>query len=263
MKKYILFLLIPIFLGGCEKNYNNVVDSQISYQIESVSSFDNYVYSASDSLITISLKVNSSADIKDIYFDIYSSDNNKLNDSPVELYDNGVISNGDTTAGDNKYSARFPMSRSYPVGLYTIKYFITDINNNTKQAAIKSFEYDNNQNDLPPQISDLAAPDTVKVADPKSIIFMSVSASDPNGSTDIKEVYFISYRPDGSTSNEKNQMYDDGDDLHGDLKAGDGIYSILIQVTPQNTKGIYKFNFRATDRSNKLSNIISHNIVIQ
>ena len=263
MKKYILFLLIPIILGGCEKNYNNVVDNQISYQVESINSVDNFIYAPSDSLITISMDVNSPSNIREIYVDIYSSDDNKLNDSPVQLYDNGVIGNGDTTEGDNKYSTRFPLSRSYPVGTYTIKYYVTDINNNTKQVAVKSFEYDNNQNALPPQISNLFAPDTVTVADPKSVIFMTVSASDPNGLGDIKEVYFITYRPDGSTSNNKNQMYDDGDDFHGDFKAGDGIYSVFIQVTPQNPKGTYKFNFRASDRSGKLSNLISHNIVIQ
>ncbi len=263
MKKYILFLLIPIFLGGCEKNYNNVVDNQISYQVESVNSLDNFIYIPSDSLITISLSVNSPSNIKEIYADVYSSGNTKLNDSPVQLLDNGAAGNGDTTAGDNKYSARFPLSKSYPIGTYTIKYYITDVNDYTREVAVKSFEYDNNQNALPPQLSNLVAPDTVKVADPKSVIFMSVSASDPNGLGDIKEVYFITYRPDGSTSNNKNQMYDDGDDFHGDLKAGDGIYSVYIEVTPQNAKGTYKFNFRASDRSSKLSNLISHNIVIQ
>ncbi len=264
MKKYILFFLLPIFFWGCEKSYNNIVDSQSSYQVESVNSVDKFVYSSDDSLVTVSLTLNSAADIKNIYFDIYSSDNTQLNSSPVSLYDNGDAADGDSTAGDNKYSARFPLSRFYPVGIYSIKYFITDITDNTRQVAVKTFEYDNNQTAYPPQLSNLVSPDTVKVEDPKSVIFMSVNASDPNGLNDIKEVYFISYRPDGTSSGEKNQMYDDGDtNTNGDIKAGDGIYSILIEVTPQNNKGTYRFDFRATDRSSRLSNIISHNIVIQ
>ncbi len=264
MKKYLFLLFIPIFFGGCEKTNNDIVDSQISYQVESVNTVDNFYYISGDSLITVSLKLNSSADIKNIYFDIYSSDNAQLNDSPVEMYDNGVIDNGDTTAGDNVYSSKYPLSKSYPIGLYTIKFFITDLNSNTRQVAVRSFEYDNNQVNYPPHLSDLVAPNNVIVEDPKSVIFMSVAASDSNSLKDIKEVYFISYRPDGSTSGAKNQMFDDGNTQNdGDVTAGDGIYSILIEVTPQNTKGKYRFDFKAVDRSNKLSNIISHNIVIQ
>ena len=264
MKKYHFLILIPIILGGCEKTNNDIVDSQISYQVESVSTVNNFLYTSGDSLITVSLKVNSSADIQSIYFDIYSSDNAQLNASPVAMYDNGTADNGDTTAGDNIYSAKFPLSSSYPVGLYTIKFFITDLSNNTRQVAVRSFEYDNNQASYPPQLSDLVAPDSVVAEEPKTVIFMSVKVSDQNGLQDIKEVYFISYRPDGTTSGEKNQMFDDGDtQTNGDVKAGDGIYSILIQVTPQNTKGTYRFDFRAVDRTNKLSNIITHNIVVQ
>ena len=264
MKKYLFLILIPIILGGCEKTNNDIVDSQISYQVESVNTVDNFYYISSDSLITVTLKVNSSADIKNIYFDIYSSENAQLNASPVYMYDDGIINNGDTTAGDNTYSSKFPMSKSYPVGLYTIKFFITDLSNNTRQVAARSFEYDNNQVNYAPQLSDLVAPNSIIPEDPKSVIFMSVTASDSNSLGDIKEVYFISYRPDGTTSGEKNQMFDDGNTLNdGDVKAGDGIYSILIEVTPQNTKGTYRFDFRAVDRSNELSNIISHNIVVQ
>ena len=263
MKKYLFLLLIPIFLGGCEKTNNDIVDNQISYQVESVNTVDNFLYTTVDSLINVNLKVNSSADIKNIYFDIYSSDNTQLNASPVVMYDNGSPDNGDTTAGDNIYSSRFPLSKSYPVGLYTIKFFITDLNDNTRQVAVRSFEYDNNQVSYPPQLSNLVAPDSVAVQIPKSVIFMSVSASDPNGLNDIKEVYFISYRPDGTTSGTKNQMFDDGNtQTDGDVKAGDGIYSILIEVTPQNNKGTYRFDFRAVDRTSRLSNIISHNIVV-
>ncbi|MEJ2616840.1 MAG: hypothetical protein P8Z35_17940 [Ignavibacteriaceae bacterium] len=264
MKKYLFLILIPIILGGCEKTNNDIVDSQISYQVESVNTVDNFLYTSVDSLITVSLKVNSSSDIQSIYFDIYSSDNTQLNASSVMMYDNGSNDNGDTTAGDNIYSAKFPLSKNYPVGMYTIKFFITDLNNNTRQVALRSFEYDNNQTSYPPQLSDLVAPDSVVAVEPKTVIFMSVKASDQNGLQDIKEVYFISYRPDGTSSGEKNQMFDDGNSLtDGDVKAGDGIYSILIQVTPQNTKGTYRFEFRAVDRSSKLSNIISHNIVVQ
>ena len=59
-------------------------------------------------------------------------------------------------------------------------------------------------------------------------------------------------------------MFDDGNlALHGDQVAGDGIYSLLIQISSTNDKGTYRLEFQAKDRGGKLSNIINHNLLIQ
>ncbi len=79
---------------------------------------------------------------------------------------------------------------------------------------------------------------------------------DPNGASDILEIYFIVYRPDGTTNNNKVLLFDDGKPENGDVIAGDGIYSRLIQVDQSNQKGTYRFEFRAKDRLGDLSNII-------
>ena len=108
------------------------------------------------------------------------------------------------------------------------------------------------------------APDTIKVADPKSVILLTIVASDPNGFDDIKSVYFTVRRPDGTSSGNKTQMFDDGDfEADGDLKKGDGTFSILVEITPSNAKGVYRFDFQAVDLGGALSEIISHNIVVQ
>jgi len=266
MKKYFMFLLIPIFFWGCEKDYENVVENQISYQVESVSSVDKFVYSVDDSLIIVSIKVNSSSYIKNIFFDIYSSDDTQLNNSPVELYDNGFTGNGDTTAGDNRYSTRYPLSRIYPFGIYTIKYFITDINDITKQVAVKTFEYDNGQENAAPFISNLVMPDSIKKE--KQFIF-TVTASDSNGLSDIKNVFYKTYRPDGtlvvnSEGISQFPLFDDGKTSdNGDKAAGDGIFSVALTFPSNQPSGIWRFDFQATDRRGKASNIISHNIVVQ
>ena len=89
-------------------------------------------------------------------------------------------------------------------------------------------------------------------------------AMDSNGVNDIKEVYYIVYKPDGSTSGAKLLLFDDGNiEDHGDLVAGDGIYSRLIQINETNDKGTYRFEFQAEDRSGDLSNIINHFVLIQ
>ena len=86
---------------------------------------------------------------------------------------------------------------------------------------------------------------------------------DPNGTSDILEVFFIVYRPDGTTNGNRIQLFDDGNSSNGDVTAGDGIYSRLIQVDQTNQKGTYRFEFQAEDRSGALSNIINHYVLIQ
>ena len=80
----------------------------------------------------------------------------------------------------------------------------------------------------------------------------------------LGKVYFIVYKPDGSTNDSQLELFDDGNiDDHGDLIAGDGIYSRLIQINETNDKGTYRFEFQAKDRSGKSSNIIDHFVLIQ
>jgi hypothetical protein len=59
-------------------------------------------------------------------------------------------------------------------------------------------------------------------------------------------------------------MYDDGNlsGISGDDIAGDGIYSIIIQLPPNTQKGKYRFEFQAIDKSNASSNILTHYIYV-
>ena len=264
MKK-ILFVLLPIILiGGCEKDFNSLVDSKSSpYQVTSASSSQDSVYYTLDSVITISLKLNSSENVSGVYCDIYSSDSKKLNSSAIKLYDDGDAANhGDTTLNDNQYSIKFNLKQSYPIGNYRIDYFVTDINESIQKVAVSQFYYHNGQTNAAPIISNLVAPDTVVAVDPKAVIFLSIKVKDGNGLNDIKTVSFLSHKPDGNVSG-PIQMYDDGGSVSGDQVAGDGIYSVLIEVTPDNQKGTYRFEFQAQDRSDALSNIINHNVVVK
>jgi hypothetical protein len=53
-------------------------------------------------------------------------------------------------------------------------------------------------------------------------------------------------------------MQDDG--KTGDAVAGDGRFSLTIQITPQNATGTYRFEFQAEDKKGALSNKIVQNI---
>ncbi|NWF87997.1 MAG: hypothetical protein HXY50_00890 [Ignavibacteriaceae bacterium] len=267
MKKTILLLLglSSIIYFGCEKEYDSVVDQSTStFQVTSVRTIESFRYIPGDSLLLISVTFENSEDISTVYVDIISSAGQALNSNSVKLYDNGNTENGDLQANDNTYSNKFPLSQTYPNGDYLIKYYVLDNNNVTKQVAIQKFKYDNGQTNVAPIISNtIIEPDTLVVND-TTVIQISVQAQDQNGNSDIECVFFVVYKPDGSTNNFKNELFDSGNNsLHGDQIPADGIYSLKIQVDQTNNKGTYRFEFQARDRGKKISNIINHFVLIQ
>lgn len=265
MNKKILqisIFLVALFLLGCEEKFDNVIDHPYyNVQTIEVQPVNNINYNSTDSLITVSISFNSTENIKNVFCEVYSPDNSKSN---LTLYDDGKLSNGDFVKGDNIFSNKITLGYFSPNGNYSIKYYVTDISDNKSLVAIGSFNYSNGQSNVPPVISDdIIEPDTA-IVNETTVINVSVRASDGNGLSDIDKVYFIVYRPDGSTNNAQNYLFDDGDlTIHGDQTAGDGIYSLKIQITPQNAKGTYRFQFQARDRGGKLSNIINHFVLIQ
>jgi hypothetical protein len=263
-KNYRFLILISIFgFFGCEQKFDNVIDSfNNDYQVVSVLPSDAFYYNSTDSLVTISIKFNSIATIQNVSCDVYGSDDSKI--ATVDLYDDGLSSSGDATKGDKIFSNKLPLSKYYPNGIYTIKYFVTDKSNTTKHVAISSFDYINGQSNVAPEISnDIVDPDSAIVTS-TTVILTSVKVVDQNGLSDIEKVYFVVYRPDGTTTHVENAMFDDGNiSTHGDQVAGDGIYSLLIQINPSNAKGTYRLEFQAKDRGGKLSNILNHSLLIQ
>jgi len=250
------FLLIPLLIWGCEKTYENLIDTSTdNFQVNSLSGIKdiNLLENPEDSILTFTMTFSSGSFVSDAYFDIYFSDNSKVNSSPVEMQE----------IFDNTYSAQYFLGRANPIGNYTVRFSAIGIEGTAKQVALGSFQFNNGQENLPPEISNTVIdPDTAVVND-TTIIFTSVEAMDPNGANDILEIYFIVYRPDGTTNNSKVLLFDDGKPENGDVVAGDGIYSRLIQVNQNNQKGTYRFEFRAKDRLGDLSNIINHFVLIQ
>ena len=261
MKKLIL-LLIPILLGGCKKNFNDIIDSQpSSYQVKSINTANQFTYVPYDSSMIVSITINTTVNVKSVFVNVFDADNNQLNNSPVALLDTGAIQIGDYT-----YSNKFPLSHYYPKGTYQIQYFITDNSNNTNLVAVHSFIYDNGQANAAPVISNLVMPDSVSFGE--SFIF-NVTASDSNGLNDILTVFYKLYRPDGSlVTNQQGiseyPLSDNGDfSVTGDDKANDGIYTNKLTFPSGQPTGTWKFEFQAKDRSGLLSNIITHNIIVK
>jgi hypothetical protein len=259
-----LSLILTLF-WGCEKEYDNVIENfNPDYQVKIVSPSDSIEYNPVDSLIIIRIEFNSTSNIQNVFCDVYASDNRKLNSSPLTLLDNGKAANGDDVSNDGSFANKIPLSTTYPNGIYNIKYFVTDKSNSTNQVALGTFKYNNGQNNIAPVISDdIVDPDTAIVTT-TTVILTSIKVFDQNGLSDIDKSYFIVYRPDGTTNNNQNLLFDDGNIAeHGDQIASDGVYSLLIQITSSNQKGTYRLEFQAKDRGAKLSNIINHSLLIQ
>jgi len=254
MRKIVL-LLLPVIIIGCEQTFDDIIDAvQNNYQVTLVSPTDSITYRENDSLVTIRIIFTSSSEVGEVFCDVFASDNSKLNPSKIQLFDNN----------DNRFLSDFPLSQYYPNGIYNIRYYAKNADETMQQVAVGSFKYNNGQDNLPPEIANtIVEPDTVVVTVP-TVILTSVEASDPNGQNDILKVYFIVYNPDGSTNGNELELFDDGNiDDHGDLNAGDGIYSLLIQVDQTNEKGTYRFEFGARDRGGIQSNTIDHIVLIQ
>lgn len=251
-----ILLLIPLLIWGCEQTYDNVVDTSTeNYQVTSIVGVKDTVdlKVPGDSVLNLRMIFSPQSEVNKPYFSIFASDNSQLNSSPIEMIE----------VANNVFDNQYILTSEDPIGNYTIKFSVTGFDGINKQVATSYFFFNNGQDNVPPVISNsVIEPDTVVVTE-TTAIFTSVEVEDSNGQSDILEVYFIVYRPDGTTNGNKIQLFDDGSSTNGDVTAGDGIYSRLIQVDETNQKGTYRFEFQAKDRLGALSNILNHYVLIQ
>lgn len=253
------FLLIPLLIWGCEKTYEDIIDSGTdNYQVSTIVGIKDTVDMKvpGDSLLNLRLIFTPPSQVYKAYFDVYASDNSKLNAIPVEMYK--II--------DDLYENQFILKRENPIGNYTVRFFAEGFEGSIKQVALGGFYFKNGQDNLPPVISNLLCPDSV--ARGVSFIF-SVNTVDPNGRVDVLSTFFSLYRPDGTPVEENPgdiyfAMDDSGNlEVFGDSTANDGVYSFKNSFSPTSMPGQWKFVFQAIDRSNSLSNILEHFLLVQ
>lgn len=259
MRKILIIFGCALLLAGCTKDFDGVVNpDNTSYKVEEIPTINSFTYTPADSTLKLSILFNSNSslsDIKSVYVNIYASDGIRLNNSPVYLKP--------SSSNIYLFTGSFLLSEAYPNGKYKIEYYVVDKYNVETKCAIQDFVYNNGQANVAPVISELnIIPDSLTVTD-TSIIKITIKAVDSNGANDIEEVYFTVTKPDGTTSSAVTDLFDDGNSEHGDITANDSIYSRIISVYSTNMKGTYIFKFAARDRGKKISNIITHNVVIK
>jgi len=269
-----LFLLVSH--GGCEKQENSIIDSvgqppvlmQVDISPSSINS-DSINIGPSrtpDDVLpltaTMSARVNASQGnpISSVHFSLKNPVSNATI-SNGELLDNGL--GIDRTKGDGVYSgkASFEIKR-VEIGIFRFELFAEAENGFQSNSVLAPLSiYRGNR---PPAILDLDIPDTLQLRSQAQLLTLRVRAGDPDGLADIARVIFNSYKPDGiaSTGN-PFQMYDDGSTNHGDERAGDGVFSLIITLPSTAVTGVYRFEFQAFDRSSEGSSTVVHRVTVR
>jgi len=280
-----LIPLLLLVLASCEKKSESILDSSLSVgrleyailQPGIINTDTVMVGSERKGTDTLKLTVTARAALRrsdigsaeqSVEYELWNQDRTSLH-SAGKLRDDGV--SPDHVKGDAVFAGRieFQIVRSV-VGTFqadvwaTSQYGLTSPAHRIPLSLVRL-----NQ---PPQLSDLIAPDTLRLGTQNQFLLLQVRATDPDGLADIKRVSFNSFRPDGSTSSGNPfAMYDDGSEAiisqpdirSGDKTKGDGIYSLTVVLPPTTTAGLYRFVFQAIDRSDAASNTITHHISVR
>lgn len=263
MRKIGIILFLLGFIISCDSIPNNVVDVvNVDYSIKNIEAPEFFESTETDSLLSHELLIANSETVANVTFSLIS-----LNGIPVVI-NSPMNSQTDASTGLTAYTGEVEISRQFPNGDYEIQYFVEDnvnIEDNIRKAATHKFFFFNGQENLAPIISDqlvyyIDDPDknqldTVLVNEE---VLFTLKVMDPNGSHDIKEVGFDMEwdgNPIGSF-----ELFDDG--THGDEVAEDGIYSRKQSFNNATIGSSFKQYYFAFDQSDKISNIITHILVV-
>lgn len=268
-----------IFLSGCEKKYDAIVDSAGSTPFISDAAFTlRKVYSDTmynseglkkpDDLLTIrgivSTKVvhpEGLSRIASVRFNLTENQTSSIVNEGI-LYDDGIFP--DKNALDSLYTqlVEYQFGRVF-VGTLTLSLWSVDKSGNQSNVIYLPLEILRRDNQKP-ILSDLQMDSLVVIGGIDHILNIYITATDLDGQSDIYEVYFNSFIPPKGMPSTGNPffMYDDGDVIHHDIIASDGVYSLAVKLPKTTTFGTYRFEFHAIDRSLDSSNVIIKNIVI-
>jgi hypothetical protein len=155
---------------------------------------------------------------------------------------------------------RFSVTKT-AIGAYRVVLHATDnlsLSSNTVDRRLMIW-----RTNFPPALSGLFAPDTVDLPTGGTLtIPMSIAATDSNGLADITEVFFRSL--DSSDPTKKYLLYDNGNPANGDAAAGDGRFSIIIQLADgPNVRRTFRFAFQALDASADTSAVLLHSLTVR
>ncbi len=173
----------------------------------------------------------------------------------ILLNDQGT--EGDILIHDGSYDGNWLLPDSLPSyqdSLWTLEALVQDLQ--TELSEIQTLQP---QRPAPPQILSAAHQDTLTLSATNLVLdTLVVEVSHPAGLDEIRDVTLMSLKPDGNYANSGQPipLYDDGgqvvfltyngiDLTSGDKVAGDGIYSLLLVLSPTNLSGTYHWTINA------------------
>ncbi len=259
--KALCFIVIAGFFASCEKDDTSVIDPTLTFPKILGVSITPSVYDTNYINGIAWAEVTSEEPVSKVTVTVKNPNSAEI--GIFSLRDDGVAP--DTAAGDGKYTGYISFSLPcFLIGTYRgefVAYNISGLN-----SALNSQNFNiTNSHSTKPTLSDLISPDSLqRPVTGESIVFLRITASDPDGLCDIENVFFNTIKPDGTPSlGNPFTMYDDGDTLgHCDAIRGDGNYSLCIRIASTNDIGVYTFKFNARDRSDLLSDTLFHTIYV-
>ncbi|MGK9367462.1 choice-of-anchor X domain-containing protein [Melioribacter sp. Ez-97] len=270
-KRHLFVIFLLALIAACKDELpTGVIDSPSdNVVVKKIIASERFSYSQSDSLYLFRVEINDSKNVLEFWLRLRLADGSETFIDQLPLKDDGDLSNsGDNIAGDGIYSALLPMSKQFPSDKYVIEGFVLEKNDpssETRKVFSHYLDYTNESENYPPEIIEITAPSSGNV---NQRITLSVRVSDPNGLSDITEVYYELYRPDGtqvknSQGVTKFPMFDDGNSgINGDTTADDGIYTVFLTFPEGQPSGKWRFVFSARDRSGAVSNPVEFDFTL-
>jgi len=256
MKKYLLFLILLVFIIACEEE-SNPAKVGTNPVIEEISIRDKW-NSTSTILSKIEVKVTDPqgfSNISGVFMEVINSSNSQVIFSD-SLYDDGAYYNtqdGDVFAGDGIYSNKFSSVQILSGagdGDYEFSFQALDKDKHQSATEQQSVLFGPNAQ---PAITNMLSPDTLLSGTPGQVF--EVTVSDADGLDDILRVYFETQKVGSSTQIYEMDLFNDGNlNDHGDLFANDSIFSMKLDSTFAAGKmGQYLFHFYVEDSFNELN----------
>lgn len=255
---FIIPLVLGILIASCEKDDTSVIDPIITFpNIASTFITPNSFDTTALTPVFVAV-IQSEEEVSEVNARITNPQGTVLGD--VQLKDDGV--SPDTTAGDKRYTGQLNLNLSCKlIGSYKVEFTAKNVSGVNGNTVVNNFAVTSTFNN-PPSVSFVISPDSLRRPsgvgdDSVNIAFLQAHPTDPDGNCNVSQVYFYSFRPDGSATNNGNliPMNDEGNTGLCDSIANDKKFSLCIKIvnnpnapgyTPPQT-GMYRFKYFAKD----------------
>ncbi|MGB3019466.1 MAG: hypothetical protein WBC65_16800 [Ignavibacteria bacterium] len=243
---------------SCEKESDEIIDPSFASPAISnlVLSNDSVITTSSSPMInlivSVNVNLNDGSPINKVQCRVYDPVNTQI--GVYQLNDNG--SSPDPTAGDRTYTGAINIEniQCLLVGNYSLEVVAENTSGLFSNLITSSFIVVNSANQ-PPRITTTNLPDSIVRPMPgdSSLLTITVNVNDPDGICDVKDVSFVTVRPNGVTL-PAIPMFN----------SGSGVFSFSNYVSfssDPTSYGYFKYTFTARDNSNLLSASVKDSIL--